>query len=92
MKQRLKNPVIPDYTPKAEREKKQEIVLDDRFCLVCTKKTAGYGAWQHGFTCSRKCETQQERKERERRFDPPATNACGSASNLCDPVASGAGD
>lgn len=34
--------------------------FDNRTCLVCNKKTQGYGSWQAGFTCSRKCEQQYE--------------------------------
>jgi hypothetical protein len=58
------------YLPKQEREKKQEITLPDRFCLVCTKKTAGYGPWADGFTCSRTCESIQEAKPKEYPDDP----------------------
>ena len=55
---RLANPVIPDYRPKADR--KQEELLPERFCIICTKKTKGYGPWAEGFTCSPDCEATKE--------------------------------
>jgi len=55
-KDRLSNPVIPDYTPRGQK-KVEEPVLAPRTCLVCQKLTAGYAVWRCGYTCSRKCTT-----------------------------------
>ena len=60
-----KKPAPDMYLPKAEREKKKEVTMDDRFCLICTKKTEGYGPWAQGYTCSRTCELVQEAKGKD---------------------------
>jgi len=50
---------IPDFTPRSEK-KVVEVTIDKTPCLVCKKMTHGYGSWNEGSTCSRKCETQYE--------------------------------
>jgi len=61
-KEKLKNPVI-DYRPKAEREKVEELPL--KTCLICQKKTQGYGVWVTGVTCSKTCEAVKEAQPRD---------------------------
>ncbi len=48
---------VPDYTPRGVK-KEVELTLDKQPCLVCKKMTHGYGSWQAGKTCSRKCESE----------------------------------
>jgi len=50
---------VPDYTPKGQK-KEVEVTIDKTPCLVCKKMTHGYGSWNEGNTCSRKCETQYD--------------------------------
>jgi len=54
------NPVIPDYTPKGQKE--AEVTLTFKPCCVCnTVITAGYyGRWGDGGTCSGKCEATRQ--------------------------------
>ena len=51
-----------DYTPRAERNKKEEVILTFKPCCVCGKAiTTGYYArWGNGGTCTAKCESIQE--------------------------------
>lgn len=48
MKKNL-NPVLPE-----------DFKLTHRKCLVCGNPTQGYGCWNDGYTCSRKCEAEKE--------------------------------
>lgn len=50
---KLFNPVVPDYTPKSERGKKEECHLVFNPCVHCGKKiTEGYyGRWGDSGTC-----------------------------------------
>lgn len=50
---RVSNPVIPDYRSKSERTKVEELPLQT--CLICKKKTQGYGTFHEGVVCSHKC-------------------------------------
>lgn len=50
---------VPDYSPR-EKKKEVEPTLDKVPCLVCKKMTHGYGSWNEGKTCSRKCEATYE--------------------------------
>lgn len=51
------NPVIPDYTPKSEKGKKEEVSLIFKPCCNCGKKiTDGYYARvQNSGVCSKVC-------------------------------------
>jgi hypothetical protein len=65
--QRMKkpfNPVIPDYTPRGEKGKKEEIKLTFSPCCNCGKSiTDGYyGRYGDGGVCSKTCNTIQEAK------------------------------
>lgn len=60
---RYNKPEKVDYTPKGQK-KEEEITLPIRTCLICNKVTLGYGSWNHGYTCSRKCEAIEEAKPR----------------------------
>jgi len=64
MKERLKNPVIPDYTPK--NQKTAEVKLTFSPCCNCGKTiTDGYyGRHQDGGTCSKSCEQEEQKKEK----------------------------
>lgn len=59
---KLRNPVIPDYTPK--KKEQVEIKLDLRPCLMCNKQiTDGYYArYGESGTCSKKCMIEQDKK------------------------------
>lgn len=61
---KLRNPVIPDYTPK--KKEQPEVKLDLKPCLVCKKTiTDGYyGAWGDGGVCSKACNNVQSQKPR----------------------------
>lgn len=48
-----------DYTPRSERTVEAEVPL--RPCLVCEKATQGYGVFQAGVVCSRKCNDAYEK-------------------------------
>lgn len=71
MAKRPFNPVIPNYTPRSERNKEVVEHFEYKPCIICGKKiTEGYyGSWNDGGTCSRKCEMEQEKKPR---FQPPS--------------------
>lgn len=58
------NPVIPDYTPKSEKGKKEEVSLIFKPCCNCGKKiTDGYyGRYGDGGVCSKTCNIVQEQK------------------------------
>ncbi len=56
---------VPDFTPRSEK-KAVEVTIDKTPCLVCKKMTHGYGMWEEGNTCSRKCESQYVKPEGER--------------------------
>ena len=58
------NPVIPDYTPRSDREKTKEVTLLFSDCINCGKViTQGYyGRYRNGGTCSKKCEGEQAQK------------------------------
>lgn len=60
------NPVIPDYTPRSEKGKKEEIPLVFNPCCHCGKKiTDGYyGRYGDGGVCSKVCNTAQALKPR----------------------------
>lgn len=60
------NPVIPDYTPRSEKKKVEEVILQFNPCCNCGKKiTDGYyGRWNESGTCSKTCEKVQEEKPR----------------------------
>jgi predicted nucleic acid-binding Zn ribbon protein len=51
---------IPDFRPKAER-KVEDPILAPRTCMVCHKATQGYGSFQEGYVCSRKCNETYEK-------------------------------
>jgi hypothetical protein len=63
--ERLKNPALPDYRPKKEREALPQMTFSP--CCVCGKQiTEGfYGRWANGGTCSKTCETVQESKPKD---------------------------
>ncbi len=65
MKQKLSNPVIPDYRPKKKEE--TEVTLIFSPCMVCGKTiTDGYySRWGHGGVCSRVCNAIQEEKPKD---------------------------
>ena len=68
MKQRVSNPVIPDYT---QRNKKEEVInMTFSPCCNCGKEiTDGfYGRFNSGGVCSKTCNTTQEAKPR---YPPP---------------------
>lgn len=48
----------PDFTPRGQKPKEVEPTIDKTPCLVCKKMTHGYGSWEEGQTCSKKCESQ----------------------------------
>lgn len=50
---------IPDFRKKAEPQQEEEIPL--RTCMVCKKPTLGYGCFQEGYVCSRKCNEAYEK-------------------------------
>jgi hypothetical protein len=58
------NPVIPDYTPRADRGKKEEVKLDLKPCCNCGKTISDgyYGRFGDGGVCSKTCNTIQEGK------------------------------
>ena len=56
---------VPDFTPRGEK-KAVEPTIDKTPCIVCGKATHGYGAWEDGNTCSRKCESLYVKPEGER--------------------------
>lgn len=58
------NPVIPDYTPRGEKGKKEEISIALKPCCHCGKTiTDGYyGRFGDGGVCSKTCNTIQEAK------------------------------
>jgi hypothetical protein len=49
-----------DYTPKSERQSKEEPSIPLQPCIVCKKMTPGYGSWQEGNTCCKDCEAIKE--------------------------------
>ena len=51
---------IPDYTPRQERNKKEEVTLTFKPCIVCKKDIMQgyYGRHQSGGTCCKACETE----------------------------------
>jgi len=53
---------VPDYTPREERKKVEEVKLDFKPCCVCNVViTAGYyGRWADGGTCSAKCDSLRQ--------------------------------
>lgn len=53
------NPVLPDYRPKEERTKVEQLPLKP--CLVCKKMTQGYGQFHEGVVCSRMCNDTYEK-------------------------------
>ena len=65
MKNRHSNPpgVIPDFTPKNIREKKED-ELFFKECVVCNGNIGYgyYGRWSDSGTCSKKCEIEQAQK------------------------------
>lgn len=71
------NPVIPDYTPRSEKKKVEEVVLIFNPCCNCGKKiTDGYyGRWSDGGTCSKTCEKEQFAKPRYLQKGDSDTNA-----------------
>lgn len=77
-KQRISNPVIPDYRPKSERTKGSEHSLSFSPCLTCRKKIEEgyYGRWQEGGTCSKTCELKQEELARQ-----PISGGTGSPAS-----------
>jgi hypothetical protein len=70
MSQKLRNPVIPDYTPRNEKNKKEEIKLDLKPCCNCGKEiTDGYyGRFGDGGVCSKTCNITQQAKPK---YPPP---------------------
>ena len=58
------NPVIPDYTPRSERKKVEEVKLDLKPCCNCGKTISDgyYGRFEDGGVCSKTCNTIQEAK------------------------------
>jgi hypothetical protein len=65
------NPALPiDYTPKKDKNKQPEIVLDLKPCIVCNKQiTQGnYGNWGDRGVCSKDCNTIQSQKPK---YPPP---------------------
>jgi hypothetical protein len=58
------NPVIPDYTPRSERKKVEEVKLDLLPCCNCGKKISDgyYGRFGDGGVCSKTCNAIQEAK------------------------------
>jgi len=42
----------------------EDFKIANRMCIVCGKKTEGYGCWHEGYTCSRKCEEVKESQPR----------------------------
>jgi len=65
MKNRIKNPVIPDYMPKKEREKEPTLLLEP--CVECGKPiTDGYyGRWGDGGVCSKICNILHMKEKRD---------------------------
>lgn len=61
------NPVVPDYTPRAEKEKPKEITLIFEPCCLCGSpiKQGYYGRYGNGGTCSKKCEGEMELKPKD---------------------------
>ena len=53
---------VPDYTPKSERQPKEEPSIPSTPCIICQRMTQGYGCWTDGNTCSKDCEVIQEAK------------------------------
>jgi hypothetical protein len=49
-----------DYTPKSERQPKEEPTIPSTPCIICQKMTQGYGRWADGNTCSKDCESVKE--------------------------------
>ena len=58
---------IPDYTPKEERKKVEEVTLTFESCCVCGNNISQgpYGRWGTGGTCSGKCEREMQMKPRD---------------------------
>lgn len=61
---RLPNPVIPDYTPKKERQQVEDKGLPMKPCLICQKLCQPYGMWADGQTCNSVCEKVKEHQPR----------------------------
>jgi len=61
------NPVIPDYTPRVEKEKPKEVTLIFNPCINCGKVIVQgyYGRYGDGGTCSKACETIQAQKPKD---------------------------
>lgn len=58
MKNRF-NPV-PDFAPKSERKKVEDISLPLQTCLICEKMCQPYAYWSEGQTCSKDCTASYE--------------------------------
>lgn len=57
---RVSNPVLPsDFGKKKAQQEVDEI--PPRTCMVCKKPTLGYGMFQEGVVCSRKCNETYEK-------------------------------
>jgi hypothetical protein len=51
-----------DYTPRSERQPKEDEGLPLQPCLICNEMCRPYGNWSEGQTCSLTCEALQEAK------------------------------
>lgn len=53
---------IPNYTPREERKKVEEITLNFSPCIVCDKeiKQGYYARWSDGGVCCKECNAIQE--------------------------------
>jgi hypothetical protein len=53
------NPV-PDFTPKSERQPKEDEGLPLQPCIICQKMCEPYAYWEDGQTCSKDHEAIKE--------------------------------
>ncbi len=58
------NPVIPDYTPKKDRQQIKDEGIPSKPCIICSKLCKPYGMWNDGQTCNSVCEKVKERQPR----------------------------
>lgn len=53
---------VPDFTPKSERQSKEEPSIPRTPCIICGTVAPSYGVWESGNTCCKTCEAIQEAK------------------------------
>lgn len=54
----------PDFSPKSERQPKEEPSVPATSCIICQKMTQSYGRWENGSTCSKTCEAVKRSEPR----------------------------